>query len=209
MNNPIEPVFDDAIGRRLFLFRLAAFSAAAALPTLALGRGRGRKKRRRAPVIISTWPFGVPANDAGWKVLAAGGSPLDAAIAGVQVAELDPSVRSVGLGGRPNAAGVVQLDACVMDGKTAGIGAVASLEGVATAAAVARKVMEKTPHVLLVGPGARAFALEHGFKARDLLPAPAKAQWQKWRNKRAGTGPDGAPFVNHDTIGLGLLFRPV
>ncbi len=205
MTNDHDPAASTLWPRRDFLYRLAAFSAAAALPGLAWAAAPKKRRpgKRVAPVIISTWPFGVLANDAGWKVLAAGGSPLDAAVAGVQVVELDPKVRSVGLGGRPNAEGVVQLDACVMDGKTAGIGGVSALEGVATAAAVARKVMEKTRHVLLTGAGAKAFALSQGFAARDLLTAESKAQWQLWRSKR----PDGPLLDNHDTIGMLVLGR--
>ncbi len=144
-------------------------------------------------VVISTWSHGVPANEAAAATLKRGGSALDAVEAGVRVPESDPEVRSVGKGGYPNAAGVVQLDACIMDGPTARAGAVASLEEIENPISVARKVMENTRHVLLVGPGAQQFALEQGFERTNLLTERAKAAWEKWK---------GGPPEGHDTIGM-------
>src|SRR5207302_8641632 len=102
---------------------------------------------------LATWPFGQTAVRVALPLLEQGQPALDAAIAGAQAVEDDPKVNSVGYGGLPNAVGTVQLDACVMDGKTLACGAVAGLENVKHAAALARRVMEKTPHILLVGAG--------------------------------------------------------
>src|ERR1700751_3996599 len=112
---------------------------------------------------IATWPFGQNALRAAVPLLPQGRPALDAVIAGAQAVEDDPTVQSVGYGGLPNSIGTVQLDACVMDGKTLACGGVAALENIRHPAAVARLVMEKTPHLLLVGEGARLFAVQHGF----------------------------------------------
>ena len=114
-------------------------------------------------VVIATWPFGQTAVKAAAPLLAAGKPALDAALAGAQAVEDDPHVHSVGYGGLGNAVGDVSLDACVMDGQTLACGAVAGLENVRHAAAVRAAVMEKTPHVLLVGNGARAVRAATGL----------------------------------------------
>src|SRR6516164_4715491 len=114
-------------------------------------------------VVVATWPFGQTAVKAAAPLLRQGKPALDAALAGAQAVEDDPKVTSVGYGGLPNAVGTVQLDACVMDGKTLACGGVAAVENVRHPAAVARRVMEKTPHVLLVGEGAKEFAIKEGF----------------------------------------------
>ena len=105
-------------------------------------------------IVVSTWRFGLASNQPAWKILKSGGSALDAVVRGAEVAERDPAVKSVGFGGYPNAEGEVEVDAAVMDGFTLGYGAVAGLRNIATPTAVARCVMEKTDHVLLVGNGA-------------------------------------------------------
>ena len=107
------------------------------------------------PVVIATWPFGRTAVNAAAPLLRQGRPALDAAIAGAQAVEDDPAVTSVGYGGLPNALGVVQLDACVMDGRTLGCGGVMAVENVKHVAALAKLVMERTPHVYLAGAGAR------------------------------------------------------
>ncbi len=148
------------------------------------------------PVALSTWSFGLPANRAAWEILMTGGTSLDAVEAGVRVPEADPKVRSVGLGGLPNASGFVELDACIMDGARHRAGAVAALQGILHPVSVARRVMEQTPHVLLVGAGARQFATQQGFEPCELLTAEARTQWQAWRD--AG----GIYQHGHDTIGM-------
>ena len=113
--------------------------------------------------------------------------PLDAAIAGVNIQELDPEDQSVGLGGLPNADGVVQLDASVMHGPTRRAGSVAALEDIATASLVAKAVMDYTDHIMLVGPGARRFAIEMGFTPQNLLTEKSRQMWLRWRaNLNAG-----------------------
>ena len=154
------------------------------------------------PVVVSTWRHGLAANDAAWKILSKGGRSLDAVEAGVRVSESDPRVASVGLGGLPDASGQVTLDACIMD-ENGDCGSVAYLKDIENPISVARMVMEKTPHVMMVGEGAKRFALAHGFKERKLLTAEAAKQWEKWKSDH----PDAVKhrevnIENHDTIGM-------
>ena len=150
------------------------------------------------PLIISTWPFGKPANDRALEVVRAGGTGLDAVVEGIGVAESDLHNNSVGAGGLPNAEGVVQLDACIMAGPGHRAGSVAALEGIQHPIAVARRVMEKTPHVMLVGAGAKQFARQQGFPEQDLNTPESQAQWRAWQARQ--TGDQG-----HDTIALLVL----
>lgn len=117
------------------------------------------------PVVISTWDHGMPANEAAWNILSNKGQALDAVEAGVMVPEGDPEVRTVGYGGFPDREGKVTLDACIMD-KNGNCGAVAFLQHIMHPIAVARKVMEDTPHIMLAGEGALQFALEKGLKKK-------------------------------------------
>jgi N4-(beta-N-acetylglucosaminyl)-L-asparaginase len=151
------------------------------------------------PVVISTWNFGKAANEEAWKILSTGGRALDAVEKGVQVPEGDPKESSVGLGGLPDRDGRVTLDACIMD-EFANCGAVACLEHIVHPISVARKVMEKTPHVLLVGDGALQFALANGFKKEKLLTPESEKAWKEWL-KEAKYKPV-ANIENHDTIGM-------
>ncbi len=119
--------------------------------------------------------------------------PLEALVEGVTIVELDPAETSVGRGSLPNADGVVQLDASCMDGPRRRAGGVAALEGIATAARVAHRVMRDTPHHLLAGQGAQDFAVASGFTIEDLLTPKARGLWIEWRRRmdaRAGVAAD-------------------
>ena len=106
---------------------------------------------------------------------------LDAIIAGVNIQELDPEDQSVGLGGLPNEEGVVQLDASCMHGPTKRAGSVGALEDIATPSLVAKAVMDYTDHIMLVGAGAKKFALEMGFKEQNLLTEKSRRDWLRWK----------------------------
>lgn len=165
----------------------------------ALAQSKPRKKGVK-PIVISTWDHGMPANSAAWTVLEKGGPALDAVEAGVRVPEADPAVRTVGYGGYPDRNGIVTLDACIMDEKGR-CGSVAFLQDIKHPISVARKVMELTPHVMLVGQGAQDFALANGFEKENLLTPESEADWKKWK---AAQGPERPKIniENHDTIGL-------
>jgi isoaspartyl peptidase/L-asparaginase-like protein (Ntn-hydrolase superfamily) len=157
---------------------------------------------------VATWPFGQTAVRIAVPLLRQGRPALDAAIAGAQAVEDDPRVNSVGYGGLPNSVGTVQLDACVMDGRTLGCGAVAGLENIRHPAALARLVMERTPHVLLVGEGARLFALQQNFPLENLNTPDSLAAWERRRPARPPLppaprregAPTGEPPFSHDTV---------
>lgn len=181
--------------RRDFLRASAALGAGAA----ALGRvpavAASTVGARRAPVVMTSHDnaTGADAMRQAWAVLQGGGSALDAVERGANVIEADPDDHSVGLGGLPNAEGVVQLDASVMDGRTYSAGAVASLENIRHPSSVARLVMERTDHVLLVGPGALAFARSFGFVEENLLTDEAREAWIRWREQLAEGDKYGPP----------------
>ncbi len=181
--------------RRTFIKR----SAAVAALTSFTGLLSTARPAVRKPIVISTWNFGKDANVEAWKVLSANGRALDAVEKGVQVPEGDPKETSVGLGGLPDRDGRVTLDACIMD-EHANIGAVACLEHIVHPISVARKVMENTPHVMLVGEGALQFALASGFKKEKLLTPESEKAWKEWL-KTAKYKPV-ANIENHDTIGM-------
>lgn len=157
------------------------------------------KSKSNQPIVISTWNFGVKANGAAWEILKNNGRALDAVEAGVKIPEGDPNERSVGYGGRPDRDGRVTLDACIMD-EFANIGSVACLEHIKHPISVARAVMEKTPHVMLVGDGALQFALEQGFPKENLLVEASEKEWKEWL-KTSQYKPI-ANIENHDTIGM-------
>lgn len=155
--------------------------------------------KTRKPIVLSTWSFGLQANAEAWKVLSTKGRALDAVEQGVRLVEADPNERSVGYGGRPDRDGNVTLDACIMD-EFSNIGSVAFLQHIKHPISVARAVMEKTPHVMLVGEGAYRFALSQGFKKENLLTPESEAEWKEWL-KTAKYEPK-VNIENHDTIGM-------
>jgi N4-(beta-N-acetylglucosaminyl)-L-asparaginase len=155
------------------------------------------------PVVISTWDRGIAANEEAWKILIDNGRALDAVENGVRITEADPDIMSVGYGGLPDRDGHVTLDACIMD-EEGNAGSVAFLEYIMHPISVARLVMEKTPHVMLVGEGALQFALENGFKKENLLTERAKEKWEEWL-KKTNYKPVKIDKDNHDTIGMVAL----
>ncbi len=171
----------------------------------------------RKPIVISTWDAGINANKGAWAVLRNGGRALDAVEQGVKVTEAEQSC-CVGLGANPDREGIVTLDACIMDDHF-NCGSVAALERIKHPISVARKVMEKTPHVLLVGEGAQQFAVAEGFPLEDQkLSDDAEKAYKEWLKKseykpipnverskgQSAFAPNKLPdgSWNHDTIGM-------
>lgn len=159
-----------------------------------------------AALVVSTWDFGAAANAAAYARWKAGGTLIDAVEAGAQVPEADLANHSVGLGGYPDRDGHVTLDAIIMDDR-GHAGAVAALEGYVHAISVARRVMERTPHTMLVGDGAAQFAREQGFAAQELLTPEAEAAWKEWLKKAeykpvANIENQRGSALDHDTIGI-------
>lgn len=156
----------------------------------------------KKPIVISTWNHGMEANAAAWEVLSKKGRAVDAVEQGVRVTEADPNNATVGIGGFPDRDGVVTLDACIMD-EFENCGSVAFLQNIKHPISVARKVMDDTPHVMLVGEGARRFAKEKGFKEENLLTEKSEKAWKNWLKNQ-----DYKPEINvenHDTIGMVAL----
>ncbi len=211
--------------RRSFLKTAALGAAVFSLDSIASAADAQGKKNlvKGKPIVVSTWDFGRAANSAAWDILKKGGRALDAVEAGVRVPEADPNNHTVGYSGFPDRDGRVTLDACIMD-ELGNAGSVAALEHVTHAISVARLVMEKTPHVMLVGDGALQFALANGFQKENLLTPESEKAWKEWlkkseykpviniENKSYDTNPAGAtafnPLMlpgnvyNHDTIGM-------
>lgn len=165
--------------------------------------------------VVSTWDFGVGANAAAWPVLARGGSALDAVEAGARWAEADLCNSTVGHCGYPDRDGVLTLDASIMDGDGR-CGAVAAIEDIEHPVSVARAVMEKTPHVFLVGEGAQQFAVSQGFPKKPLITDEARKAWHKWLEaseykpkmnvERDGTRRQTpGDHHDHDTLGIVAL----
>jgi N4-(beta-N-acetylglucosaminyl)-L-asparaginase len=191
-----------SVSRRDFLAAGAAAAAGLTIPRLAragpvatnlvdraeLYRASGARGAGR-PVVVSaanglrTDPNGKQGIKVAYDMLLKGADPLDAAVAGVNVVELNPEDQSVGLGGLPNEEGVVQLDASCMHGPTRRAGAVGAIEDIATPSLVAKAVMERTDHIMLVGEGARRFALEIGLEPRNLLTEASRQAWLRWKTR--------------------------
>ncbi len=191
--------------RRTFLKMSAALGAVGGMVPIGRLFASPPSAGKGGPVVVSTWPHGVPANEIAWKILSSNGSALDAVEAGVRVPEADPAVRSVGYGGLPDEECRVTLDACIM-GPDGNCGSTAFIEGYMHPISVARRVMEDTDHVMIVGAGAEEFARRLGFERRDLLTEEAKKAWLKWKG---GLSEDDDWFPgsveNHDTIGMVAL----
>ena len=208
------------LNRRKFI-QLSALSAPLLTAKNSLANGMDGTTK---PIVIATWDSGMAVNAAAWEILAVNGRSLDAVEAGAMHIENEINC-CVGLGGYPDRDGIVTLDSCIMD-EHANCGAVAGLERIKHPISVARKVMEKTPHVILVGAGAQQFALENGFSLETgELSKDAKNAYDQWlkksdykpviniENQPAGqqekktNGPFAPNFfedgsVNHDTMGL-------
>lgn len=189
--------------RRNFLKKTALATAGLALTsfknTTETAENKVALNTVQRPIVLSTWRFGIEANAAAWEISSKNGRALDAVEAGVKIPEGDPNERSVGYGGRPDRDGKVTLDACIMD-EFSNIGSVACLEYIKHPISVARAVMEKTPHVMLVGKGALQFALSQGFKKENLLVEDSEKEWKDWL-KTSQYKPI-ANIENHDTIGM-------
>jgi len=185
----------EPVNRRDFMKSVTAAGALVSVPAQTTGSpGRG-------PVFITTWEWGTPANQHAAEVFQSGGSLLDAVEKGINVVEADPKVQYVGYGGLPNAEGVVELDAGIMDGTRHRAGAVCGLRGVKIPISVARLVMEKTRHTTMAGLGAQQFALEMGFHFEQLLTPDSLKKYLEWRDN-----PHRETFWidrgHHDTIGM-------
>lgn len=186
----------EPIDRRGFLL-----AAGAATATLGAATPAAAQSSVGGPVFLSTWDFGVEANQRAGEVFGAGGSLMDAVEKGINVVEDDPNVTSVGYGGLPNAEGDVELDAGIMDGTAHRAGSVCNLHKIKNPISVARLVMQKTRHTTMAGEGALRFAIEMGFKPQQLLTPQSLEAWLKWKNT-----PNHETFWidsrNHDTIGM-------
>ncbi len=205
------------INRRKFIATTAFSSAALAISKIVSGKETGTNVKGK-PIVISTWDAGLRANKAAWEVLGKGGRALDAVEKGVMVTEAEQSC-CVGLGANPDRDGFVTLDACIMD-EFSNCGSVAFLERIKHPISVARRVMEKTPHVMLVGSGAQQFAVTEGFPLEEQKLSPdAQKNYDNWLKKSEYKPPainveakkDHGPFApnklesgewNHDTIGM-------
>jgi N4-(beta-N-acetylglucosaminyl)-L-asparaginase len=192
------------VSRRTFLGASGIAAVAATFPAApALVR---RRLARPAAVSSSN---GLRAVNRAMELMLKGADTLDAAVEGVKIQELDPSDNSVGYGGLPNENGVVQLDASCMHGPTRRAGAVAALEGIKTPSEVARLVLKYTDHIMLVGEGAKRFALSYGFKEEDLLTPESRQLWLEWRANRGSEDdwldvPEKEPMIVRPTGTINL-----
>ena len=200
------------LDRRKFL-QLSSLS----FPAFTFSKTLSASNTKTTPIVIATWNEGKQVNAEAWKILSNKGRSLDAVEAGAKYIEGTINC-CIGLGGYPDRNGIVTLDSCIMD-EHANCGAVGGLEQIKHPVSVARKIMETTPHVLLVGDGAQQFALENGFKKEPAeLSDEARKAYEEWLKKsdykpeinienKKNNGPfapaffeDGSP--NHDTMGL-------
>ena len=204
------------INRRRFIESSVLSSAAVLAGNMVAAEELSDSVKGKA-IVISTWDAGLEANKGAWKVLVAGGRALDAVEQGVMVTEASQNC-CVGLGGNPDRDGFVTLDACIMD-EFYNCGSVAFLERIKHPISVARRVMEKTPHVMLVGSGAQQFAIAEGFPLEEQKLSPdAQKTYNDWLKKseykpiinienKGNHGPTAPAMLesgdwNHDTIGM-------
>ena len=145
------------------------------------------------PIVIATWDV-KNATKRAWEILSSGGNSLDAVELGCRVEEANKEGQSVGIGGLPDREGNVTLDACIMD-YYGNCGSVVYLKEIKHAISVARMVMEKTPHVMLAGEGAKKFAISMGFKKENLLTEKSKKDWIKWKENE-----EYKPIINLSLI---------
>ncbi len=195
--------------RREFLKRASAAGAGAVLSQTLSGTSEAATAAARVaarPIAISS-ANGLAAVAKAIEVINSGADALDGVIAGVNIVEDDPNDISVGYGGLPNEDGVVELDAACMHGPTHLAGAVGSLRNIKNPSKVARVVMERSDHVLLVGEGALRFAKVHGFKEEDLLTDRAREEWLHWKETLSKTD-DWLPPHSPDDKDIGGLFEP-
>ena len=188
------------------------------IPVISSATASAGEQTAKKPLVVSTWDFGKAANAEAWKILHNKGRALDAIEQGARVTEADESNKTVGYGGYPDRDGRVTLDACIMD-ENGNCGSVMCLEHIIHPISVARLVMEKTPHVILVGEGALQFALANGFKKENLLTPDSELAWKEWlkksqynpimniENKSYNQNQPASEFFpgsidNHDTIGM-------
>ena len=194
------------LDRREFVRHGMAMGAGAlTLGRLPEGRAHGGRQAAGMPLVITSHSneTGQEAMRQAWGILDGGGTALDAVERGANVIEVDPDDTSVGYGGLPNENGVIQLDASIMDGKTYNAGAVASLENIKTPSSVARLVMERTDHVILVGAGALEFARSFGFQEEDLHTERSRAAWLRWREEHSDRDDWGPPDHLRNLPGYG------
>ncbi|MEO8822914.1 MAG: N(4)-(beta-N-acetylglucosaminyl)-L-asparaginase [Ginsengibacter sp.] len=209
------------LNRRKFL-QLSTLST----PLLSFKNILNHGKAQTKPIVVSTWDNGRAVNKEAWKILSANGRSLDAVEAGARYVE-DTIDCCIGLGGYPDRDGIVTLDSCIMD-ENANCGSVGAIERIKHPVSVARKIMETTPHIMLVGQGAQQFALENGFERQpQILSEPARNAYENWLKKneykpeinienkdaeknKKGNGPFAPQYfddgsINHDTMGLVAL----
>src|SRR5213592_2591638 len=175
----------DVVSRREFVASTAVGIAAAAASDIPYPMRPPRplppsSRWAAKPVALSS-ANGLRAAQKAFDMVMQGADTLDAVIEGVKIQELDPNDDSVGYGGLPNAAGVVQLDASCMHGPTKRAGAVGALENIKTPSEVAKLILKYTTHIFLVGEGAKRFALSFGFKEEDLMTEHSREAWLRWR----------------------------
>ena len=176
----------DSFSRREFFGAATGMAAGATLGVPFHGKGGfpAVHTRRAVGNVAVASANGLRGVELAGRLIGEGMDTLDAAIEGVKIQELDPEDPSVGYGGLPNEEGVVQLDASCMHGPTKRAGAVGALEGIKTPSVVAKYVLMYTDHIMLVGEGAKKFALSYGFKEEDLMTDATRERWLRWRANR-------------------------